>query len=180
MKLHLVDINCALVKEWHAAFAPFPEVDIQCADILTVAHHCLVSPGNSHGFMDGGIDDQYRRFFGSQIEETVQQAILRRSDRMLPVGASLLVPTHHPRIPWLIVAPTMEMPEPVPAQHSGRALRAALRLVGQHPQLDADIFCPGLGTLTGNVPPDLAAHQMATAYSDWLLHSRRSNEPKPV
>ena len=69
MKLHLVDIDRALVKEWQAAFSPFPEVDIQCANILDVAHHCLVSPANSHGFMDGGIDDQYRHFFGAQIED---------------------------------------------------------------------------------------------------------------
>ena len=168
MKLHLVDINEALVEQWRIAFAPFPEVSVQCADILAVAHHCLVSPANSHGFMDGGIDDQYRSFFGPRVEQTVQEAILRRPDQMLPVGASLVVATHHETIPWLIVAPTMEMPEAVPAEHSGRALRAVLRLVRQHHQLDADIYCPGLGTLTGRVSPDLAAQQMALAYANWI------------
>lgn len=168
MKLHLVDINETLVEQWRIAFTPFPEVAIECADILAVAHHCLVSPANSHGFMDGGIDDQYRYFFGAQIERTVQEAILRRPEQMLPVGASLVVPTQHARIPWLIVAPTMEMPEAVPAEHSGRALRAVLRLVRRHRELDSDVFCPGLGSLTGRVPPDLAAREMALAYSDWL------------
>jgi len=168
MKLHLVDINADLVRTWREAFAPFPEVDIAHADILSVSHHCLVSPANSHGFMDGGIDDQYRLFFGPQIEQTVQAAILRRRDGMLPVGASLLVPTGHARVPWLIVAPTMEMPEAVPASHSGRAMRAILRLVDQYPELNADIFCPGLATLTGRVPVELAAEEMAMAYGAWL------------
>jgi len=171
MKLHLVDVNAALVSAWRTAFAAWPEVEIQHDDILSVARHCLVSPANSHGFMDGGIDDQYRRFFGAQIEQTVQSAILRRPEQMLPVGASILVPTTHPRIPWLIVAPTMEMPEAVPAQHSGRALRAALRLVDRHPELNSDIFCPGLGTLTGHVAPELAAQAMASAYAAWLLRT---------
>jgi O-acetyl-ADP-ribose deacetylase (regulator of RNase III) len=174
MKLHLVDINGSLVQAWRAAFADFPEVDIQHGDILPVAHHCLVSPANSHGFMDGGIDDQYRQFFGAQIEQVVQRAILRRPEGLLPVGASLVVPTQHSRVPWLIVAPTMEMPEAVPAQHSGRALRAVLRLVDQHRELDADIFCPGLGTLTGRIPPELAAQEMAKAYSHWRQQRRPS------
>ena len=167
MKLHLIDINAALVRAWQAEFAAFPEVDIQCDNILSVAHHCIVSPANSHGFMDGGIDDQYRHFFGTQIERTVQHAIRLRPQGVLPVGSSLVVPTGHSGIPWLIVAPTMEMPEPVPAHHSGRALRAVLRLVDKHPELDADIFCPGLATWTGQVPPDLAAQEMAAAYRHW-------------
>ena len=167
MKLHLVDIYGALIQAWRTAFAEYPEVDIQHADILSVAHHCIVSPANSHGFMDGGIDHQYRRFFGNQIESTVQRAIVARPEGRLPVGASLLVPTRHPKIPWLIVAPTMEMPEAVPAHHCARALRAVLRLVDQHPQLDTDIFCPGLGTGIGRVSPEMAAHEMAGAYSEW-------------
>jgi O-acetyl-ADP-ribose deacetylase (regulator of RNase III) len=171
MKLHLIDVNQTLVQAWRTEFAEFPEVDIQHGDILRVAHHCIVSPANSHGFMDGGIDDQYRRFFGPEIEQVVQRAILNRPEQLLPVGASLVVQTGHPRISWLIVAPTMEMPEAVPAHHSGRALRAVLRLVDRHRELDGDIFCPGLGTLTGRVPVEFAAKEMATAYKAWL-HDR--------
>ena len=168
MKLHLVDINPVLVAAWRKSFCAFPEVDVQCGDILSVAHNCLVSPANSHGFMDGGIDDQYRRFFGPKIEEAVQHAILLRPEGMLPVGASLAVRTGHPRIPFLIVAPTMEMPEAVSSQHCGRAMRAILRLIRAHPSLGDDVFCPGLGTLTGRVAPDLASEEMATVYSEWV------------
>ncbi len=56
MKLHLVDINAGLVEAWSKHLAEPPEVDIHCADILSVAKNVLVSPSNSTGFMDGGID----------------------------------------------------------------------------------------------------------------------------
>ena len=172
MTIHLVDINATLVDAWLEHFAGLPDVEIQYGDILQVVKHCLVSPANSHGFMDGGIDDQYRRFFGQRIERTVQDAILRRDERMLPVGASLVVHTGHPRVPYLIVAPTMEMPEAVLAHHSGRAFRAVLRMIETHPEIGAHVYCPGLGTLTGRVAPADAAREMAVAYRSWI-HQRR-------
>lgn len=30
-----------------------------------------------------------------------------------------------------------------------------------------NVYCPGLATLTGMVPPELAANEMANAYRDW-------------
>jgi O-acetyl-ADP-ribose deacetylase (regulator of RNase III) len=172
MNLHLVGQNPSLVDAWRHSFHGFPEVEIAQADILTVARHCFVSPANSHGFMDGGIDASYRAFFDPGIECTVREAILLRPEQMLPVGASLVVQTGHPRIPYLIVAPTMEMPEPVPPIHSARALRAVLRLVGQHPELGDDIYCPGLGTGVGQIDAAAAAEQMASTYRDWIRGSR--------
>ena len=167
VKLHLVDLNPDLVRAWNAAFANFPEVEIRCSEMLSVARHCVVSPANSHGFMDGGIDLAYLRFFGPSIEHTVREAISRRPEGLLPVGAALLVETGHARIPYMIVAPTMEMPEAVPASHCSRAMRALLRLVDGHRELDGHIYCPGLATLTGRVAPEEAATHMARAYSEW-------------
>jgi hypothetical protein len=87
---------------------------------------------------------------------------------MLPVGAALAVSTGHARIPWMIVAPTMEMPEEVPASHAGRALWAALRLIDAEPKLDGHIYCPGLATWVGRVSPVDAAMSMLSAYEHWL------------
>lgn len=75
--------------------------------------------------------------------------------------------TGHPRIPYLILVPTMFAPEAVPAAHAYRALRAVRRLVGTHPALDGDVFCPALATSLGQVPPEAAAAEMAEAYRDW-------------
>ncbi len=171
MNLHLVDFNGHVVNAWAEAFSAFPEVTIQQGDLLAVAKNSVVSPANSYGFMDGGIDAAYRTFFGPQIERKVQEAVTRRPEGHLPVGASLVVPTGHQRVPFLIVAPTMTVPEQVMSNNCYRAMRAILRVatgeVGQH------IYCPGLATGVGMVPPENAAAMMAQAYRDW----KRGAEP---
>ena len=86
---------------------------------------------------------------------------------MLPVGASLVVKTGHKSIPWMIVAPTMEMPEAVPASNAARAMGAILRMISQQHVPEGNIYCPGLCTLTGRVEPEDAAREMAAAYADW-------------
>src|SRR5262249_59304991 len=110
MNLHLIDLNERLVEAWGVVFQQFPEVTIQQGDLLAVAENCVVSPANSYGFMDGGIDAAYRAFFGAQIETAVQDAIARRPEGHLPVGASLVVRTGHQRVPFMIVAPTITLP----------------------------------------------------------------------
>jgi O-acetyl-ADP-ribose deacetylase (regulator of RNase III) len=169
MRLHLVDYNGHLVNAWVKAFEEFPEVTIHQGDLLSVAEHCVVSPANSYGFMDGGIDAAYRTFFGAQIEKNVQDAIARRTEGYLPVGASLVVRTGHERVPYLIVAPTMTIPEQVESKNCYRAMRAVLRIVSKDAKVGRDIYCPGLATGVGMVPPENAATMMAEAYRDWKL-----------
>jgi O-acetyl-ADP-ribose deacetylase (regulator of RNase III) len=166
VRLHFVDTDGDVVDALRRAFAGVSDVTCACGDILAVAHTALVSPANSYGFMDGGIDAAYSAFFGPTVQVAVQDAINRRPEGYLPVGASLAVTTGHSRIPFLIVAPTMHMPEEVPASNCYRALRAVLRLAGERPAL-ADIFCPGLATGTGRVSASDAAEQIAAAYTDW-------------
>jgi O-acetyl-ADP-ribose deacetylase (regulator of RNase III) len=167
MNLHLVDFDGSLVNAWVKAFKPFPEVTIQQGDLLTVARHCVVSPANSYGFMDGGIDAWYRAFFGTQIERAVQDAINRRPEGHLPVGARLVVRTGNENVPFMIVAPTMAMPEQVESRNCYRAMWAILRIAGAHAEVGRDVYCPGLATGVGMVPPEHAATEMAQAYSDW-------------
>jgi len=64
MRLHFVDCNPEIVRAWKSAFVRHPKIDISEGDLLTVATTCVVSPANSYGFMDGGIDAQYTQFFG--------------------------------------------------------------------------------------------------------------------
>ena len=172
MNLHLVDIQVSLVEAWKEAFARFPEVTVDHGNILQLCVNTIVSPANSHGFMDGGIDLEYRRFFGTHVEHRVQEVIRARPTGCLPVGTAMVIETDHARIPFLIIAPTMEMPEAVPASHAYRALRAVLRHFGQHPVIGKHIYCPGLGTLTGRIPVEAAAQEMANAYHDWCESCR--------
>lgn len=174
MHLHLVDLNSQLVDAWQKAFAQYPEVSVEHGDLLETAEHCIVSPANSYGLMDGGIDAAYSAFFGEGIGERVHAAISGRPEGYLPVGASLAVYTGHPRIPYLIVAPTMVMPEAVESLNSYRAMRAVLRLLDAEPKLGAKVFSPGLATGVGRVSPESAASMMAEAYGDWKTRARLS------
>ena len=169
MRLHLVDVNTLLVRAWEIEFRAHQDVAVSEGDILKVAENSIVSPANSHGYMDGGIDFLYMQFFGEGIQSRVQEAISTRPEGMLPVGASLLVPTGNTRIPYLIVAPTMEFPEPVPASNAYRAMRAILRLAAKESVAIANIYCPGLATGTGRVDPEDAAREMAAAFRDWTM-----------
>ncbi|HWX19714.1 MAG TPA: macro domain-containing protein [Candidatus Binatia bacterium] len=167
MNLHLIDCNSDVVNAWVEAFKRFPEVHVQQGDLLATAEHCVVSPANSYGFMDGGIDAAYRAFFGPQIERAVQDAVTRRPEGHLPVGAGLFVRTGHARVPYLIVAPTMAMPEPVESRNCYRAMKAILRIATANIEVGRNIYCPGLGTGVGMVPPENAAAAMAEAYREW-------------
>jgi O-acetyl-ADP-ribose deacetylase (regulator of RNase III) len=177
LRLHLIDLNGQLVDAWQKAFAPFPEVGIQQRNLFSVAENCVVSPANSFGFMDGGIDAAYREFFGPQIESAVRHIITTRPEGHLPVGASLVVRTGHVRVPYLIVAPAMVTPEAVPGKNCYRAMRAVLRVAGTDAKVGRAVYCPGLATGIGRVPPDEAATLMAEAYRDWKLHIRQAYEP---
>jgi O-acetyl-ADP-ribose deacetylase (regulator of RNase III) len=164
MNLHLVDRSPELVREWKRAFGAFPEVEIELGDILQVAHTALVSPPNSYGYMNGGIDLAYRTFFGIQIEYAVQAKIAEIAGPYLPVGQAILVETGHGRIPFLISAPTMFLPEPTDADSCEKAMAAALGIARTHGSTWEALFCPGLGTGVGCVAPRDAAGAMATAY----------------
>jgi O-acetyl-ADP-ribose deacetylase (regulator of RNase III) len=165
LNLHLVDIDADVVAAWRRHFASFDDVDIQDGDILRLARNTIVSPANGYGNMDGGIDALYTEHFGSRPQIEIQDQIARLSSGYLRVGQALLVSTGDPRIPHMISAPTMIVPEPVPASNCFFAMSAILRTASLHPQVVTDVFCPGLCTGTGLVPPDDAAREMALAYT---------------
>lgn len=165
--LHLVDINPAVVDAWHAAFRDFPEVDVACGNILEVARVSIVSPANSQGFMDGGIDRIYTEFFGLRLQTELRTAISERHAGELEVGASLVVSTGHGEIPYMICAPTMAAPGPVPKTNAFYAMSAVLNAVKQKSRILTDVYCPGLCTDVGEVEPSDAAEEMAFAYRKW-------------
>jgi O-acetyl-ADP-ribose deacetylase (regulator of RNase III) len=166
MKLVLVDKEPALVDYWKKEFAVYPEVDIVCGDIISLAQNAIVSPANSYGLMDGGIDLLYLQYFGIQIQDCVRDAISKRQEGYLPVGASIVVNTGHPKIQYLVVSPTMLVPEEVPAGNCFFAMNAALRAASSIAGI-THLYCPGLGTGVGRIPFDEAAIEMRNAYRNW-------------
>ena len=169
--MNLKYLACRRHKRSHIdytkAFSQHPEVEIIGGDILELAHTAIVSPANSFGFMDGGIDLAYSNYFGPSVQEKVFRAISTRPEGLLPVGASLLVRTDNQKIPYLIVVPTMKLPGPVRPQNCYHSMVAVLRIASQHEAKLTHVFCPGLATGIGEVRPEAAAEEMAAAYSDW-------------
>lgn len=179
MNLHLRDKNPAVVEAWRQVFDDTPNVTISEGDILDLDGDAIVSPANSFGWMDGGIDLAYRERFGRPIESILQTAIREMLDGELPVGSALCVMTLDDRIPWMIAAPTMRVPGPVPGTcNAYLAMRAATLKFKRkcHDKPAATLLCPGLATLTGRMSPRQAAVQMRWG---WHVAAELSSPPSP-
>lgn len=168
MKLHIRDRNAGLVEALQREFRGVPNVEVSCGDIFDTTADAIVSPANSFGFMDGGIDFAYSKRFGWDVQERLQDLLRKEHAGELPVGQAVIVETYATDIPWLVSAPTMRVPADVSATvNAYLALRAALLAVRRHdkqPRIES-VLCPGLCTSVGRMPPARAARQMAHAWA---------------
>lgn len=180
MNLHLRDKNPAVVTALRDLFYDAPNVTVSEGDILELDGDAIVSPANSFGWMDGGIDLAYREHFGERLERAVQRQIESHRGGELAVGDALLVHAGTDRIRSVIVAPTMRIPEPVPnSVNAYLAMRAALlafRALEAQMRRPCLLLCPGLCTLTGLMPPARAAAQMRHAW-DVVVRGLRAETP---
>ena len=194
LKVQLRDYNPDMVKAWkdEEAFGD-PKfkslVEVSEGDIFEggPAADAIVSPANSFGFMDGGIDMAYSLHFGWQMQERLQKLLSEEYDGELPVGEAAVIPAYSPEtklappnlpptknmgqpIKFLISAPTMRVPTNVDKTvNAYLAFRAVLRAAKQHNKKNPSdpigtILCPGLGTAVGRMPYKMCAVQMRTAY----------------
>lgn len=182
IKIILTAVDPGLVVAWSKFCGNLDCVELHRGSILDVQCDAVVSPANSFGFMDGGIDALYFDVFGAQIEEQVRRAILTRHYGELLVGQADVVETGHPSPRFLIAAPTMRVPMALGRDtiNPYLATRAVLRLAshglfadGPHTgQRIADhvrvLALPGMGTGVGRVPAETCARQVRTAIVEHL------------
>ncbi|MEM1416111.1 MAG: macro domain-containing protein [Myxococcota bacterium] len=167
MKLVLVDRSANLVGAWGRAFADVRGVEVRRGDYLGGAADAIVSPANSFGYMDGGVDLALRSVLGKNLEVAVQTAIAKERHGELPVGDALVVATGDARLRHLVVAPTMRVPSRVDETlNAYLAFRAALLVTRELAGEDEDftLRCCGLGTGVGAMPARRCAVQMRAAY----------------
>jgi O-acetyl-ADP-ribose deacetylase (regulator of RNase III) len=172
MILRLVDRSGDLIEAWRRCFAGIPDVEIILGDICGVECDAVVSPANSFGFMDGGLDLSLSLRFGWDVQEHLQGLIRRLPVRELLVGQALLVPTQDDRVPWLISSPTMRLPASVEGTlNAYLAMKAVLStaLTAESDPPINSLAVPGLGTGVGRLDPRTAAHQMFAAYRETVL-----------
>jgi O-acetyl-ADP-ribose deacetylase (regulator of RNase III) len=167
--LHLRDISTEVVKAWRLAFADLARVHISHGSILDQTADAIVSPANSFGFMDGGIDLHYARYFGWQIETDLRDVLDKYHFGELPVGQAVIISTGHPELRYLVSAPTMRVPSRIDGTTNVYlAFRAALIAVLAHNAASStpinSLLVPGMGTGIGAVRPEQAARQMRAAY----------------
>lgn len=152
MKLILIDPNPALCDTWRKAFAGLPHVDVASGYFQYLKEYdCMVSPANSFGLMDGGVDAAITNFFGQQLMERVQRHIIEHYRGEQSVGTSFIIETQHPDHPFLAHSPTMRVPMEIShTDNIYRAMWATLLAVYHHNQNHEhkinSLACPGLGT----------------------------------
>lgn len=172
-ELVLVALEQKLFDSFEAWFKDMPAVVFHGPFEKLVEFDCMVSPANSFGLMDGGADLAIVKFFGAQLEQTVQHRILHEYRGEQPVGTSMIVETGHAKHPYLAHTPTMRVPMRITrTDHVYLAMWAMLVAVHQHNQHAERpiriVACPGLGTGTGGMLHHEAARQMALAYRNFL------------
>jgi O-acetyl-ADP-ribose deacetylase (regulator of RNase III) len=169
-RIFLIGRSPPLVHAWQEAFADCAEVQPLGGDYFQRAADAIVSPANSFGIMDGGLDRAIRDQLGDSVQLKVQDAIVEKHHGELPVGAAVIVATGQEQWKYLIAAPTMRVPEPVAFTiHAYLAFRAVLVAVENfntqagRREIDS-IICSGLGTGIGQMSPVKCARQMRAAY----------------
>ncbi len=177
MKIQLVDRNKEMCDQWRIHFKDCEGVFIYHGDIFSIKTDCIVSPANSFGFMDGGLDLLISKKLGWHIQEQLQRRIKANQFGELLVGQAELIDTNNKEIPFLISAPTMRVPmiikDTVNIYLASKAIFTVLKWAGH--LFDSVTIC-GLGTGVGQVPFDICAKQMKQAYSD-VCHRDKYNFP---
>ncbi len=181
-KLILCSVQRGLSIAWRKHFADLSFVEVYDGSILDLKVDAIVSPANSFGFMDGGIDSAYMAYFGEDIQMRVRRQIYDFHDGELLVGQADIVETGNAKIPFLIAAPTMRVPMHLHnSVNPYLAARAVFRLLKNErftsgPYIGSKIServqtiaMPGLGTGVGRMNPDYCALQVRKALGHILL-----------
>jgi O-acetyl-ADP-ribose deacetylase (regulator of RNase III) len=163
MRITFRDNNPAVVNSYADYLERTPFI-IQKGDIFHSPAGIIVSPANSFGFMDGGVDDVIAKRLPLAAEK-VRREVLTHG--IVPVGQSRLFSTRDKDFPMLLMLPTMLGPMGI--EGTLNVFYAAYELFQAASRAKCEIVCPGLGTGCGAMPPAQSAHQILWA---WELFNR--------
>lgn len=170
-KLILVDTQPDLCREFEKQFSGIDQVSVINTRFQDVPEwDCVVTPANSYGIMDGGFDYYLTEYFGFDLQRSVRAGLYVFYSGIQPVGTSMIVETGNKKHPYVAHTPTMRYPMKIQGTiNIFMAMKAAMEAVQDHNdnvkgKRIETVLCPGLGTCTGGVRGDLAAHQMRLAY----------------
>jgi len=184
MKFYFVDINKNLTEAWEKSFKDIKNVIVKHDSIFNYPCDAIVSPANSFGFMDGGIDLHLSEYLGWHVQKNLQKIILDKYWGELLVGQAEILETGNENFPYLISAPTMRLPRRIDdTTNVYLAMKAILSLLKfgkfENGELVSgkvqSIAIPGLGTGVGHMHPINCARQMRAAWEE-IINGRFKNE----
>jgi O-acetyl-ADP-ribose deacetylase (regulator of RNase III) len=182
MKIILAAVESELADAWQRFCGDFDFVEVHHGSIFDLSVDAVVSPANSFGFMDGGIDMLYSQRFGWHVQKRLQGLIATRHYGELLVGTAEIVETDNSQIPYLIAAPTMRVPMILRNSINPYLAARAVFLLIKHGTFAVGNFAgepiskfvesvaiPGLGTGVGQVGVNTCARQMQVAIEEVVL-----------
>lgn len=191
-------LNTNDINTFKSVFGNNPSFSIEYKNITQATADCIVTNANSYGRMDGGVDGAINMLMTSYepmqryFHERVQHIIAERYCGEQPVGTTLLVKTHHPRIKWVAHMPTMKVPEDVSTSiNAYLAFRSMLvEIIWHNKHADEQskiksIVCTPCCTSAGQMTFIKSAKQMKAAWesifnepviTDWnKLHAKHAH-----
>ena len=182
MKIILAAVERELADAWQRFCGDFDFIEIHRGSIFDLSVDAVVSPANSFGFMDGGIDMLYSQYFGWHVQKRLQGLIVSKHSGELLVGTAEIVETDNPQLPYLIAAPTMRVPMILRNSINPYLAARAVFLLIKHGTFAAGTFAgepiakfvesvaiPGLGTGVGQVGVNTCARQVQAAIEEVVL-----------
>lgn len=151
----------------------FNIVEVQKGSISDFDADAIVSPANSFGAMDGGVDLAISELITWDSVKLLQKKIIEEWHGELPVGSATTIKcVDESKFKYLISAPTMRVPENVVhTTHAYNAFRAALLEAKKNPNIETILvpaFCTGYGGMTGVQ----SARQMNLAFQQVMSPAR--------
>lgn len=182
MKIILSALEKELYNAWQNFCGNLPDVEIYHGSILDLSVDAIVSPANSYGFMDGGIDLLYSHRLGWLVQERLQKIIREKHYGELLIGQAEIVETDVEQIPFVISAPTMRVPMILKdSVNPYLAARAVFLLIKHGTFFDGNyrgeqinkfvqsVAFSGLATGVGRIGFNTCARQMQKAIEDFIL-----------
>lgn len=122
-----------------------------------------VSPANSFGELQGGIDMQYFLHFGrKELQDRVYKEIKTRYQGEVLIGEFCVITLPEGKL--LLLCPTMTLPTDVSqtrnAYYFTRAMLKGLTILRKTGRKIDKVFCPILCIGVGGMDPELAARQI--------------------
>jgi O-acetyl-ADP-ribose deacetylase (regulator of RNase III) len=180
MKVIFVSTNSEFIDAVKERFQGFSDIQYHLGDVLDipVQGKAFISPSNSLGFMDSGIDFVLSRKMFPGVESEVRNKIKALEKYTLigrpylPIGSSIIVPTQY-LTSCLISAPTMFLPHDVSMTNNAyHAFMSALCVFNKYTvnvSLDINtLVCTSLCCGWGKMIPKVSADQILKAYCDFM------------